>query len=201
MIRIVAVPARLARPLSCAVVALLVPLLATAAPYQRRWSTIDGGGLIVGRDSLSVYRIGASVGQPDASPMTGMTGGGYRIVGGFWCHAANVGYLDAPGVPEPQVLAFRALTPSPNPSRGTTTLAFDLPEPRAVVVRVCDVQGRLVRELDRAQRAAGHQRLAWDGRDGSGTRLPRGLYFVHIDAGRDRAVVKLVLLDPEGGAR
>jgi flagellar hook assembly protein FlgD len=66
---------------------------------------------------------------------------------------------------------------------------------------VCDVQGRRVRELDRAHHDAGHQRLVWDGRDRDGAPLPRGLYFVHVDAGRDRAVVKLVLLDPEGGAR
>jgi hypothetical protein len=173
------------------------PPPAATASYARRWYTVDGGGAIPSAQQPSGYRLGGTVGQPDACVSTG---GGYRLVGGFWSgvnHTGNVGVEEAaPSLPA----AFRALAPFPNPSHGASNIGFDLPEARDVIVRVCDVQGRLVRELDHSRREPGRHRLTWDGRDAAGGRAPRGLYFVHVDAGKDRGVTKLVLL-AEGGAR
>jgi hypothetical protein len=172
------------------------PLAATSA-YQRRWWTVDGGGGIPSADTSHVYRLGGTIGQHDAYVMNG---GVYRVRGGFWSFAPGLGYV---GVgPDPAALpsAFRALSPSPNPARAASTIAFELPRACEVSVRIRDVQGRLVRELDHSRRVPGRQALAWDGRDDRGARAPRGLYFIHIDAGQDHGVAKLVLLT-DGGAR
>jgi flagellar hook assembly protein FlgD len=50
-------------------------------------------------------------------------------------------------------------------------------------VEVFDLLGRRVRTLDRGPRAAGAQRVAWDGRDAAGAPVTPGLYHVRVDAG------------------
>lgn len=179
----------------------LVPLAhppsTTAAPYQRRWYTVDGGGSISNRDLASGYRLGSTVGQPDAYTMTG---GVYRLRGGFWTGSRQLGYLDVVEQPQPLPTQFRALAPSPNPCRGDANIAYELPNARNVIVRLSDVQGRLVRELVNGREGPGVHRLSWNGRDEAGARAPRGIYFVHIEAGGDRSVAKLILLT-EGSPR
>ncbi len=47
--------------------------------YDLTWNTIDGGG-----ETFSTgggYRLGGTVGQPDAGLLAG---GGYSLLGGFW---------------------------------------------------------------------------------------------------------------------
>jgi hypothetical protein len=178
-------------------VPLAHPRCAAAAPYERRWYTVDGGGAISNRDVASGYRLGATIGQPDAYTMTG---GVYRLRGGFWTGRRQVGYLDVVDEPQPLPTRFRALAPSPNPCRGDATIAYELPNARNVVVRLSDVQGRLVRELVNSHEGPGLHRVSWNGRDESGARAPRGMYFVHIEAGGDRSVAKLILLT-EGNSR
>ena len=51
---------------------------ALAQPYSLDWSTTDGGG---GTSSGGGYTLEGTVGQPDTGEVTG---GDYRIVGGFW---------------------------------------------------------------------------------------------------------------------
>ena len=60
----------------------LVVLLASPAftqTYEVTWSTIDGGGVMdaTGGD----YRVGGTIGQPDAGRLSG---GNYAVTGGFW---------------------------------------------------------------------------------------------------------------------
>jgi flagellar hook assembly protein FlgD len=54
-------------------------------------------------------------------------------------------------------------------------------------LEVHDLGGRLLRTLERGWRAAGTRRVAWDGRDRSGERVPSGVYLVTLVAG-DQAV-------------
>jgi len=65
-----------------------VPLLAQdpqaepaePAVYGLSWYTIEGGGHASA--SGGAYTLAGTAGQPDAGPA--MTGGPYRLVGGFW---------------------------------------------------------------------------------------------------------------------
>jgi len=68
---------------------------------------------------------------------------------------------------------------SENPSRGGASLSLRISRPGTVSVQLYDVQGRLVRTLDRGSYPAGERVLRWDGRDDRGERVGSGVYFFH----------------------
>lgn len=81
----------------------------------------------------------------------------------------------------------------PNPFQARTALAYDLPQPSQVALRIYDVSGRLVRSLvSGAVEGAGHHSLEWDGRDDAGAAAATGLYVVWLEAGREGLVRRLV---------
>jgi hypothetical protein len=105
-------------------------------------------------------------------------------------------YIATARDPDPQIL-FRVtvtvpdflgatLHPNiPNPFHNRTTLAFDIPRPGRVALRVFDVRGALVAALTDTEYRAGTTTLAWNGRDKNGSPLPCGVYFVRMEyAGR-----------------
>jgi hypothetical protein len=55
--------------------------LAAAEATQLDWWTVDGGG---GSSSGGSYTLAGTVGQHDAGPAGGMSGGAYVLHGGFW---------------------------------------------------------------------------------------------------------------------
>ncbi len=83
---------------------------------------------------------------------------------------------------------------SPNPSVGGTDISYDLPAAGPVVLRIYDVSGRLVREINEGERQAGRHRYRWDGRDAEGSRLASGVYFLSLYADRVTLSTKVVLL-------
>jgi hypothetical protein len=70
-------------------IALALGIAAPAAAQPAiDWFTIDCGG---GASTGGGYALSGTIGQPDAAPgITGMSGGGYKLIGGFW-----------PGIPPP----------------------------------------------------------------------------------------------------
>jgi outer membrane protein assembly factor BamB len=75
----------------------------------------------------------------------------------------------------------------PNPVPGeAVTIEFRLPSPQAWRLEVIDPAGRRVATIDSGE--AGERpsdvRVAWNGRDASGSRLPNGVYFLRLE-GRD----------------
>jgi len=61
---------------------LLLPAAAIAQEgggYEITAWTLDGGG---GSSSGGTYGLSGTIGQPEAGP--GLTGGSYRLTGGFW---------------------------------------------------------------------------------------------------------------------
>ena len=106
--------------------------------------------------------------------------------------------FDLPGgvsriVPEDAVLSAGDPDPgirplvSPNPTRRSAgaTIRFEAPEPGAFPVTVFDVSGRMVARVDHRARAAGAQRVFWNGLDGGGARLPAGVYYLRVGGGVD----------------
>lgn len=82
----------------------------------------------------------------------------------------------------------------PNPASRHTSLAFTLPQPGNVTMRVHDVAGRAVRMLHSGWTAAGAHRVSWDRRDDHGVRMSAGLYFVRLDAAGQRLGQKVILI-------
>jgi len=54
-----------------------------AQDYDLSWHTFDGGGATF--STGGGFELGGTVAQPDAGPLpSGMTGGAFELVGGFW---------------------------------------------------------------------------------------------------------------------
>jgi hypothetical protein len=83
----------------------------------------------------------------------------------------------------------------PNPFNPVTRIAFDLPEPARVDLRVYNAAGRVVRTLLRSEQVnAGPREEVWDGRDDDGNALASGVYFCKLDVGGVTLAGKMVLL-------
>ncbi len=83
----------------------------------------------------------------------------------------------------------------PNPFNPVTKIAFDLPEPARVNLRLYTAAGRLVRTLvDGVAMGAGPHAQAWDGRDDGGRVLASGVYFCMLEVDGVSLSGKMVLL-------
>jgi hypothetical protein len=90
--------------------------------------------------------------------------------------------------------AFALHAPTPNPVAGRTLIRFDLPEASTIDLVLFDVQGRLVRDLARAERLpAGRHVRTWDGRGQHGEPLQPGIYFLRLVAGGHEIVRRAVV--------
>lgn len=163
---------------------------ATAAAHAYdpiTWRSIDGGGVIAA--SAGAYRLGGTIGQPDAGTLAG---GAFTLHGGFWY--GGVGAVV--GVPEDArpAIPFRLYATTPNPVQLQSRLAFDLPTATRVVVRLHDVAGRLRQSVDLGLLPAGPQVRTWRALDEGGRPLPSGVYFLRLDAGRETAGQKVLVL-------
>jgi hypothetical protein len=85
------------------------------------------------------------------------------------------------------------LTVFPNPARGAARISYALARAGDVRVSVCDVAGRVVRELLDSRQAPGRHVLGWDGTDARGRQVGAGVYLCRVEAGEETAVGRLVL--------
>lgn len=94
---------------------------------------------------------------------------------------------DPTGKAIPWTFALHA--PYPNPTAGSATLTFELPEAASVRLAVYDVLGRAVAVLVDEERAAGRYEVGVDGRG-----LAVGLYLVRLHAGPLAATQRLTVM-------
>ena len=101
--------------------------------------------------------------------------------------------LAAVGV-EPPTGPLSLGRPAPNPAQASARLLLTLAGPGAVRVEVFDLAGRHVRSLADGHFAAGATPLDWDLADGSGHRVPAGLYLVRAQAAGWKVTRRIVVL-------
>ena len=82
----------------------------------------------------------------------------------------------------------------PNPTNGSVTMRYVLPEAMDVRVSVFDVSGRLVRRFDMGEEPMGAHRIVWDGTDSRSCRLGQGVYFLLLETPEWKFRKKLVLM-------
>ncbi len=82
----------------------------------------------------------------------------------------------------------------PNPFTSATVVRFTLPVATRVRVMLYDAGGRHVATLADRCYPAGEGAVTWDGKDSAGRAVASGLYFIAVEADRQRAVRKTVLL-------
>lgn len=84
---------------------------------------------------------------------------------------------------------------SPNKLFRAATIRFDLPVASPVRLSLFDLQGRLVRDLERTSlKEAGRHTVAWDGRDGDGARLRAGVYLLRLEANRFHQAQRILMV-------
>ena len=93
-----------------------------------------------------------------------------------------------------------ALLPNyPNPFNPETWIPYQLAIPADVTLKIYDIQGRVVRDLDLGHQRAGMYRgrnraAYWDGRNAVGEPVASGVYFYTLTAGDFNATRKMLIL-------
>ena len=83
----------------------------------------------------------------------------------------------------------------PNPFNPSTDICYTLARPEFTVLKIYNVRGELVRTLVSAQKLAGEYHEQWDATDESGSKVPSGVYFYKLTAGRFRQTRRMLLLE------
>jgi hypothetical protein len=96
-------------------------------------------------------------------------------------------------IPIKHLFFLRAMHDSP--AGGAVALAVGLDTATPVRVDVYDLLGRRVRSLAERDLPAGVTVLPWDGRDQSGSRVGRGVYFARLVAGPRQLTVRVLVLE------
>ncbi len=86
------------------------------------------------------------------------------------------------------------VTNYPNPFNLSTTIRYYLPEAGAVRIVIYDIQGRAVRTFDERFQGNGWHFTRWDGLSENGNAVSSGAYWMRIEAGKHKAIRKLLLL-------
>ena len=105
-------------------------------------------------------------------------------------NTGGVAWLPWLGVPPSAgpLTAF-GLRVSPNPARGPVTLRYVLPKAAHVRLRLLDVAGRELRQLERGEFPPGERRVQWSAR---GT--PAGIAFLELEVDGERVVQRIAVL-------
>ncbi|MBL7059765.1 MAG: carboxypeptidase regulatory-like domain-containing protein [Candidatus Marinimicrobia bacterium] len=82
----------------------------------------------------------------------------------------------------------------PNPFNPITTIMYDVPKESHVTLTVCDLMGRVVRELVSSKKPAGTHHIIWNGTDAHGQPVASGMYLYQLKTGYKTLTKKLVML-------
>ena len=162
-------------------------------------ASYDGGVTWEGEERLT-NALGQSV-EPSCE-----VGGGIAHV--TWCdgrlnpeHAFYEVYYKRgdlqTGISEPDLdfpLSDRIVSNYPNPFNSSTTITLNYSEGGDVSIRIYDIIGRLIRELNAIDKEGGEIKAAWDARDNSGKEVSSGVYFARIGANNHSSTIKLLYL-------
>ena len=113
-----------------------------------------------------------------------------------WCVRLTYGTRDPSALDDealPKRLALYAT--GPNPVRGATAIAFDLPQAGEVELAVFDVAGRRVKSLVAGELGPGSYETVWQGTDDNGQRVSSAVYFYRLRANGQTITQKVMLID------
>ncbi|MBN2105442.1 T9SS type A sorting domain-containing protein [bacterium] len=110
---------------------------------------------------------------------------------------AVVNHLTVADIPrEPPITEsdFKLGTNYPNPFNGQTVFPVHLKKEGPVNLLVVNILGQKIKTLFQGGKAAGTDRIIWDGRDESGNEVPSGIYFFIIENGKHRMVQRMEVI-------
>ncbi len=89
---------------------------------------------------------------------------------------------------------FRLYQNYPNPFHPQTMIRFELPYQAEVTLRIFNLLGEEVVTLAREKMQAGTHTLIWNRRNAMGDLVGSGIYLLRLEAGREVAVMKMVVV-------
>jgi len=144
-------------------------------------SGADGGSIFITRDLVTWMPYTGDLPYPSVAVLLSHDGRFYKTGGSVVPYtAAHPSFVAVPQGGESSLVALEA---RPNPSRGVTTLAFELEAGSDVSVEVFDATGRRVASLLEGALTAGRHSVSWDGRDLAGREVAAGVYLVRVETG------------------
>ena len=90
--------------------------------------------------------------------------------------------------------SFKLSQNYPNPFNSTTTISYQLSVDSHLDLHIYNLLGQKVRKLVSGGQTAGHNTIAWDGKDDLGRDVSSGMYFCVLQIENGRQVRKMLLL-------
>ena len=81
-----------------------------------------------------------------------------------------------------EVMPISNLTNYPNPFSRSTDISFELSKAGSASLKVYNLKGQLVRDLNAGNLAKGTHTINWDGKDNNGVSVGLGMYFTRLEA-------------------
>ena len=91
-------------------------------------------------------------------------------------------------------LTFELNQNYPNPFNPTTTIGFQLSNPGNVVIKIFDINGRLVRAFNQTSLNSGSHSVIWNGTNQAGQYVAGGLYLYSLSSGDNSSAIRKMTL-------
>ena len=91
-------------------------------------------------------------------------------------------------------LTFELNQNYPNPFNPTTTIGFQLSNPGNVVIKIFDINGRLVKAFNQTGLNSGSHSVIWNGTNQAGQYVAGGLYLYSLSSGNNSSAIKKMTL-------
>ena len=82
----------------------------------------------------------------------------------------------------------------PNPFNAKTVIKYDLPNNRPVRICIFDLLGRTIKTINFEMMKPGKHQFTWYGKDNYLKPVSSGVYFIHMQAGEETRIQKMLLL-------
>jgi len=148
--------------------------------------------------NLKLMHYDTALQPPAWVPITSSRDTAANLICGTVTHFSEFALMETDenvAVEEETPSAIQLYACAPNPVSGPAQVLFDLPLASPVRLGLYDLQGRLVRDLERSPMAnAGRHSVRWDGRGAHGEQLRAGVYFLWLEAGGVRQMRRVAVV-------
>jgi hypothetical protein len=153
------------------------------------WS-FPGYHTYFGQDCSGIGDFNGDGANDFAFSAIGADGHGIIYIYSGWKESTDVKYDYEPILPE----SFLLFQNYPNPFNAETVIKFEVPSKSAVILSVCNIEGREVIRLLDKQVPAGQFSIRWDGRDKSGQSVSSGVYVINLKSDQINKSIKAILM-------
>ena len=82
----------------------------------------------------------------------------------------------------------------PNPFNPSTTIRYSIDSPKKVSVKIYNVSGQLIKEINKEHSQPGVYQAIWNGKNNFGQKVSSGTYFYQLTVGNYSEAKKMILL-------